>query len=164
MSKKIDTKGLVDKIEKITQKRIAEQKVVSLKQYRELKHLNEPPNLLVIEDDETVRKALARIFTGEGYKVIEASDGTQLSKVLDQSPLDMIVMDVGLPWINGFELAQLMKEHRDLKSIPLIFVTARTSEVDMKKGFAIGADDYITKPFDVEKIKKTVRTLLKLSK
>jgi two-component system aerobic respiration control protein ArcA len=164
MAKKIETKDLFAKIEKITKERLAEQKVVSLQQFRQMKHLTEPPTLLVIEDDETMRKALSRIFEDEGYKVITAADGTQLAKVLDDSPLDMIILDIGLPWINGFELAQLMKEHRDLKAIPLIFVSGRTSEADIKKGFAVGADDYITKPFDVDKIKKTVNTLMRLSK
>lgn len=164
MPKKFHTKDLVAKIEQMTKERISEQKVVSLDQFRHLKHMSEPPTLLIIEDDETMRKALNRIFEGEGYKVLTAADGTQLSRVLDDSPIDMIILDIGLPWVNGFELAQLMKEHRDLKLIPLIFVSGRTSEADIKKGFSVGADDYITKPFDIEKIKKTVKTLLKLSK
>ena len=164
MAKKFQTKDFVDKIEQIMKERISEQKIVSLDQFRRISHQTEPRTLLIIEDDETLRKALARIFEDEGYRVLMASDGTQLSHVLNDTPIDLIILDIGLPWINGFELAQLMKEHRDLKHLPLIFVSGRTSEVDIKKGFSVGADDYITKPFDVEKIKKTVRTLLKLSK
>lgn len=165
MSKsRINIKDLVKKIEKITKERITQDGVVNLEDYRELKRKQKPRTILVIEDDETMRSALKRIFEGEGYKVKTAADGTQLSVVLDDSPIDLIVLDIGLPWINGLELAKLLKEHDDLKSIPLIFVSGKTSDFDVKRGFDAGADDYIKKPFDIEKIKKTVATLLKLSK
>ncbi len=128
-----------------------------------MKNKAEPATLLVIEDDETMRAALKRIFESEGYRVITAADGTQLSSVLEDQSLDMIILDIGLPWINGFELAELMKDHADLKRIPLIFISGLTSDADVKRGFEVGADDYIKKPFDVEKIKKTVNALMKLA-
>lgn len=118
---------------------------------------------MIIEDDATMRKALQRIFESDGYILKLAADAMELSKVLDDSPVDMILLDVGLPWVNGFELAQLLKEHKDLKNLPLIFVSAQNTQEDMKRAFEIGADDFIKKPFDVEKLKKTVRVLLKLS-
>ena len=163
MSKKIDTKDLVGKIEKITKSRIASQSVVSLDQFREVKKKLEPKTLLIIEDDESMRAALRRIFGGDGYVLKMAADATELASVLDDKPIDLIVLDVGLPWVNGFELAQLLKEHHDLKTIPLIFVSGQADEDDMKRAFALGADDFIKKPFDVEKLKKTVHTLLKLN-
>jgi len=161
--KSLSTQDLINKIEKITRERIAKEKVVNLKDFREMKVKEEQVTLLVIEDDETMRAALKRIFEAEGYRVVTAADGTQLSDILDQYALDMIILDIGLPWINGFELAELMKEHIDLKQIPLIFISGRTSDEDVKKGFEVGADDYIKKPFDVEKIKKTVNALMKLA-
>ena len=145
-------------------KRIAEAKVVSLSEYKGLKFKKEQINLLVVEDDESIRLALKRIFESEGYNVKTAADGTQLSSVLDDSPLDLIILDIGLPWINGYELAKLMKENDDLKEIPLIFVSGRTSELDVKRGFDVGADDYIKKPFEMDHVKKAVNTLLKLNK
>jgi two-component system, OmpR family, aerobic respiration control protein ArcA len=162
VSKKIDTTDLVKKIEKITRERMREDSVVQLDKFRDLKK-SRPKTLLVIEDDETMRKALQRIFESEGMVVKCAADGTQLSEVLDDNPIDLIILDVGLPWINGLELAKLLKEHDDLRSIPLIFVTGKTGDLDVKRGFDAGADDYIKKPFDIEKIKKTVHTLLKLN-
>ncbi len=161
--KPFNAKDLVAKIEKITKERITKNKVVSLDDLRELKKKDIPYTLLVIEDDETIRMALKRIFESEDYRVIAAADGTQLSQVLDDTPIDMVILDIGLPWINGFELAELMKAHIDLKNIPLIFISGRTGEEDIKRAFAVGADDFIKKPFDIEKIKKTVRTLLKLA-
>ena len=160
---KIDTKELVKKIEKITRAKMAEEDVVSLAEFLQLKNRKEPKTILVIEDDEIMRNALKRIFEAEGYRVRTVADGTQLSLVLDDTSIDLIMMDVGLPWINGFELAKLLKEHRDLREIPLIFVSGKTSPEDIKKGFEVGANDYIKKPFDVEKIKKAVKTLLHLS-
>jgi len=112
--------------------------------------------------DETMRLALKRIFEAEGYRVLVAADGTQLSAVLDESPLELIVLDIGLPWINGFELCKLLKENDDLKKIPLVFISAKTSELDVRRGFEVGADDYIKKPFNIDEVKNTVRTLLKL--
>ncbi|MCB0340650.1 MAG: response regulator [Pseudobdellovibrionaceae bacterium] len=158
----LDTRDLLNKIERLTQERMSQEEVVSLAEYRSLKNQVEPPSILVIEDDETMRKSLRRIFESEGYRVTTAADGTQLSQVLDVAPIDLIVLDVGLPWINGFELAKLMKEHDQLKHLPLVFVSGRSSEEDVKKGFELGADDYIKKPFDIEKIKKSISTLLKL--
>lgn len=162
-NKKINTKDLVNKIEKVTKTRIASQPVVSLADFRDAAKKEDPRVILVIEDDETMRMALKRIFESEGYVTKLAADATALSEVLDDTPIDLILMDVGLPWVNGFELAQLLKEHKDLKAIPLVFVSGKSSDDDMKRAFEIGADDYVKKPFDVEKLRKTVRTLLKLN-
>lgn len=163
MSKKINTKDLVSKIEKMTKAKIASQPVVSLDQFRDAKKKLEPKNLLIIEDDESMRSAYQRVFSSEGYILKMAADATELTKVLDDQVVDLIILDVGLPWINGFELGQLLKEHKDLKKIPLVFISASASQEDMKKAFDIGADDYIKKPFDIEKLKKTISTLLKLN-
>lgn len=165
MKKRINTKDLIDKIQILAKAKMSSQQVVSLDQVRNLSPKKEeaPKVILVIEDDETMRSAMRRIFEAEGYKVILAADGTQLSTVLDDTPLDLIVLDIGLPWVNGLELAQLMKQSADLKKIPLIFVSGKTSDEEMKQAFDVGADDFIKKPFDIERLKKTVRTLLKLA-
>lgn len=162
--KKINTKQFIEKIEKITRDKLLGKDVVSLNDYRELTQREDPQTILVIDDDETMRASLKRIFERDGYKVLLAADGTQLSTVIDDSPIDLIVLDIGLPWINGFEIAKLMKEHDDLKSIPLIFISGKTSELDVRRGFDVGADDYIKKPFEIEEIRKAVSTLVTLNK
>lgn len=161
--KKINAQDLITKIEKITKARMASQDVVQLDNFRELKQKLDQKTILVIEDDETMRNAMKRIFELDGFIVKLAADGTELSKVLDDASPDLILLDIGLPWLNGFELAQLLKEHRDLKKIPLIFVSGKTSDDDVKKAFELGADDFIKKPFEIEKLKKTVATLLKIN-
>lgn len=163
MSRKINTKDLVQKIEKLTKERMSKSDVVDMSDIRRLKERKLQRTILIIEDDETIRAALKRVFEGDGYRVLAAVDGTQLSSVLDDAPVDLIVLDVGLPWINGFELAEMMKANHDLKDIPLVFLSARTSEADVKRGFEVGASDYIKKPFDIEKVKRTVNTLIHLA-
>lgn len=162
--KKINTKSLVDKIEKVTRERIAGKAVVSLDAFRKVREKEDPPTVLIIDDDETMRLALKRMLETENYRVISAADASQLSIVLDDQPMDLIILDVGLPWINGFELAQMMKEHDDLKKIPIIFISAHKSDADIKRGFEVGASDYIKKPFDISQVKKTIKTILELNK
>ncbi|MBK7890117.1 MAG: response regulator [Bdellovibrionales bacterium] len=143
---------------------MAEGQVVDLAALRQLKAQKAKPTVLVIEDDETMRAALKRILETDGIDVRTAADGTQLGAALDNKMVDLIMLDIGLPWINGFELAKLLKEHPVLKSIPLIFVSGHTSDADVKQGFSVGADDYIKKPFDIEKVRRAVQALLKLNK
>lgn len=163
MKKKINARDLISKIEKIAKSRMAQESVIQLDHFRDLKNKMDPKVLLVIEDDETMRSAMKRIFEMDGFIVKMAADGMELSGILDDTSPDLILMDIGLPWLNGFELAQMLKEHKDLKKIPLIFVSGKTSEEDIKRAFEIGADDFIKKPFEIEKLKKTVATLLKIS-
>lgn len=142
---------------------MAKDGVVDLEGLRSLRSRKTQRTILVIEDDETIRLALRRVFEGEGYRVVAAADGTELSGVLDSDPVDLIVLDVGLPWINGFELAEMMKASPDLSEIPLVFLSAHTDQEDIKRGFKVGADDYIKKPFDIEKVKRTINTLIHLA-
>ncbi len=163
MSKKIDAKDLVAKIEKLARERMASGDVIDLRSLRELKEKKKRQSILVVEDDDTMRAALKRILESDGFDVKSAADGTQLGDALGDMSVDLILLDVGLPWINGLELAKLLKEHEALREIPLVFISGKTSEFDIKRGFEAGADDYIKKPFDIDNVKKTVRTLLKLN-
>jgi two-component system aerobic respiration control protein ArcA len=162
--KKIHTADLISKIEKIAKARMKDGEVVELQNFRDLKNKIDPKTILVIEDDETMRAALKKIFEMDGFVVKAAADGTELSGALDETPPDLILLDIGLPWLNGFELGQMLKEHKDLKKIPLIFISGKTSEEDIKKAFEIGADDFVKKPFEIEALRKTVEVLLKIQK
>lgn len=161
--KKVNTQDLIQKIERLAKERMTSGEVVDLASLRHLKKRDEPPLILIIEDDEVMRSAMQRIFESDNFAVRMASDGTELSRVLDEIAPDIILMDIGLPWINGFELGQLLKDHKDLKKIPLVFVSGQATDEDMKKAFDIGASDFIKKPFEIDMLRKTVRTLLKIS-
>lgn len=157
MAKKFITGDLIKKIEKLTKQRMSEQPVVSLDQFRDAHKKMNPQNILVIEDDETQRLSLKRILEAEGYVTILAADSAELATVLDQDwDLHLILMDIGLPWINGFELAEMMKQHQDLKKIPLIFLSAQAEQEDFARAREVGAADYIKKPFDIEKLKAVI--------
>lgn len=163
MSKKVDTKDLVERIAKLARERMSQASVISIEDIKKSQALPPPKTLLIIEDDETVRKALERIFLEDGYRLLLARGASDLALVLGDGPVDLILLDIGLPWINGFELAEMMKSHRDLKQVPIVFISGQKDREAMKKGFAVGAHDFITKPFDVGNVKKTVKTLLALN-
>ncbi len=161
MTKKLSTEELIKKIEKLTKQRLAEQPVVELDQFRDVKNKMNPIHILVIEDDETQRESLKRILESEGYIAKLAADAAELTTILDEDhEIHFIILDVGLPWINGFELAQMIKEHRELKNIPLIFLSAQAEESDFEKARAVGANDYIKKPFDIDKLKNRIKELI----
>lgn len=163
MKTKLNSKELAMRIAQLAQDKIAKDKVVSLADFKNLGDRKPPPTLLVIEDDDSIRKSLQRIFESCGYRVLLARDGVELTETLYDVVIDLIVLDVGLPWLNGFELAQALREQDTLKTVPLIFISGLDDIDSIKKGFRSGAHDFITKPFDIEKVIKTVRTLLKLS-
>lgn len=161
MNKKINIQSLVDQIEKITKEKIANESVVSLDEYRKLKNKkNQSLSVLVIEDDETMRKALVRLLEVEGYSVISAADGTQLEKVFSKDSVDLILLDVGLPWVNGLELTKVLKNHEDLKEIPVVLISGSGSQEDLDQGLSLGAEAYLKKPFDVEMLKSTIKNLI----
>ncbi len=160
MTKKLSTSDLIRKIEKLTKQRIAGQEVVALDQFRDAKNKIQPTTILVIEDEETQRNSLKRILESDGYQVKLAADSAELTSVLDEDhEIHFIIMDVGLPWINGFELAQMIKEHRDLKKIPLVFLSGQATDEDLQKAREVGASDYIKKPFDIDKLKTRIKEI-----
>lgn len=160
--KKIGTQELIQKIEKLTKQRMTSDSVVSLDQFRDLKNKLDPKTLLIIEDDESMQAALIRMLEPEGYILRMARDATELTNLLDDSHIDLILMDVGLPWIDGFELAEMLKQHATLREIPLLFVSGQATQEDMDKAFEIGADGFLKKPFEVSKLKSTIKELLEM--
>ena len=153
-------KTLRRKIESIKRQRIVSNKVVSLADFRELKERPETQTILAVDDDEVMRSALKRILETDGYQVVLAKDGLELSKVLETTPLDLILLDINLPWVDGFELCRLLKGHHSLKTVPLIMISGRSTPEDIKNGFDAGCADYVTKPFDVEEMSHKVRRIL----
>jgi DNA-binding response OmpR family regulator len=163
MSKTLNMSPVADKnlrrqIESIKRKKLASKKVVNLSDFRELNNKVEMKTILVVDDDEVMRSALKRILVDEGYNVMIAADGLELSKILETTKLDMILMDVNLPWVSGYELCGLIKDHHLLKDVPVIMVSARKTEEDIQAGFDAGCSDYVTKPFDIENMTEVINT------
>jgi DNA-binding response OmpR family regulator len=115
--------------------------------------------ILVVEDDVAIAYGLQKNLQFEGYEVLVATDGESgLKKAVDSRP-DLIVLDVMLPRMNGFEICETLRKKKI--DVPVIFLTAKTLEVDKILGFDLGADDYITKPFSVRELLSRVKTVLR---
>ncbi|OHC74037.1 MAG: hypothetical protein A3G18_10635 [Rhodospirillales bacterium RIFCSPLOWO2_12_FULL_58_28] len=115
-------------------------------------------HVLVVEDDDLVRQVVAKTLAAGGYRISEAIDGASMRRTLDDGPVDLVVLDINLPDASGFDLAQ---EIRSRSPAGLIFLTARKEEVDKLTGLEIGADDYLTKPFNPKELLTRVRNLLR---
>ncbi len=114
-------------------------------------------HILIVEDDKVLRYGLQKCLEEEGYIVRTAQNGQQASSQLQSETADLIILDVNLPDMDGFEL---YKSRISAKGIPTVFLTARDEEADMVKGFDLGAEDYITKPFSINVfVKKTAAVL-----
>lgn len=119
-------------------------------------------NILVIEDEENIRKIISRVLVREGFKVFEASNGEEGMDIIDKNNIDLIVLDLMLPKMNGY---QFTKELRDAKyDTPILMATAKQLPVDKHKGFLVGTDDYMTKPLDMDEFILRVKALLRRSK
>ncbi len=153
-------KSITKQIESIKRSKLCSKKIVSLEEFRELKKSVNAKAILVVDDDEMMRNALIRIFENENYKVLTACDGLELSKILENTRLDLIILDINLPWVDGFEVCRILKAHPIMKHIPLIFLSGRKQDEDVQRGFEYGCDDYITKPFDIQEITEAVSKLL----
>lgn len=114
--------------------------------------------ILVVDDETELLKAISILLKTSGYEVIAAQDGQEgLEKAKSLSP-DLIVLDILMPKMDGYEVCRLLKFDEKYKSIPIIMLTAKVQDIDKAMGKKVGADDYITKPFEtqdlVDKIKK----------
>lgn len=103
--------------------------------------------ILIIEDDDIVRKLIRKILVQEGYDVLEAGDGYSGVEVAQQKRPNLIVCDVMMPRLNGYQVLEMLQEEEITEAIPFIFLTAKAEKRDMRQGMQLGADDYLTKPF-----------------
>lgn len=119
--------------------------------------------ILVIDDDPVIIKLMQGVLTSNGYVVTLASEAPQgLEIAMKQCP-DLIILDVMMPIINGYNICRLMKSEEAHKHIPIILLTSRVTEEDRRIGKEVGADAYITKPFDTGVLLEKVRELLPVS-
>ena len=117
--------------------------------------------ILIVEDDRSINMGLAKNLKYEGYQVLSAEDGERgLRLAVDRKP-DAIVLDVMLPGASGFEVCRSLRRARI--HTPILILTARDQEVDKVMGLDLGADDYLTKPFDLAELKARARALMRRS-
>jgi DNA-binding response OmpR family regulator len=115
--------------------------------------------VLVVEDDEGIRSMLQKMLAKD-YTVVVAQDGQQGLLLAQKAKPDLLLLDVALPGIDGFDLATQIREEPNLKDVPLIFLTARDTPADTIKGIQAGAKHYITKPFKMSDVLKKLEHIL----
>ena len=117
--------------------------------------------ILVAEDDEPIRRALADALMGAGYRVLAAADGREALELLLSHDIDLALLDVNMPHINGFKLLKVMAG--ECPGVPSIILTAHGEEQDRVKGLTLGADDYVVKPFSIAELLARIAAVLRRS-
>jgi DNA-binding response OmpR family regulator len=124
--------------------------------------MNEDINILVVDDNQENLKVISSFLKEKQYRIALATDGESAIKILENNKIDLILLDIMMPGMDGFEVCQILKEKQETKDIPVIFLTARTETDDIVKGFQIGGVDYITKPFRKEELYARVQNHIQL--
>ena len=120
----------------------------------------DPTHLLVVDDDTGVLDLLRRYFSGQGFEVSTAASGAEMRGVLARATVDLVLLDLGLPGEDGFELTRQLRKGWNGA---LIIITGRGESVDRVIGLELGADDYVTKPFDLRELLARVRSVMRRS-
>ena len=119
-------------------------------------------NILLVEDDKNISKLMQAVLEQANYKPIPAYSSEEALDILDKLTIDLIVLDVMLPGMDGYEFAKMLRDHR--MEIPILMVTALGEMLDMATGFTQGADDYMTKPINEEEFILRIKALLRRAK
>lgn len=116
--------------------------------------------VLIIDDERELRTMLSSYLKKEGFETLEAADGPQGLESATKAEPDLIILDVGLPGIDGFEVLRRLRQRSD---VPVIMLTARSEEMDRVVGLTVGADDYVTKPFSPREVSARITAILRRS-
>ena len=119
-------------------------------------------NILVVEDDAGTRKLLCALLKSDGYNVLSAQDGAEALEVLDKNHVDLLVIDVMMPRMDGYTLTEQLRGGGS--TLPMLMLSAKDGAADVRRGFVVGIDDYMKKPFDVEELLLRIRALLRRAK
>lgn len=119
-------------------------------------------NIMVVEDDKNTRRLMETVLIQNGYNAISACDGEEALELLDKKQVDLIVLDVMMPGMDGFQLTRLLREGDCY--IPILMVTVRETPADKREGFLAGTDDYMVKPVDEEEMLLRINALLRRAK
>ncbi|MFW6227635.1 MAG: response regulator transcription factor [Bacteroidota bacterium] len=123
--------------------------------------IEKPIKILLVEDDPNLGEVLKDFLYNEGYSVDLEKDGQYGMEKINRRKYDLCILDIMLPNVDGFEIAKSLRKHD--QTTPIIFLTARTLKEDRIKGFKVGADDYLTKPFSTEELNLRIQAILKRS-
>jgi len=116
--------------------------------------------ILIVDDEADIIEILQFVLEAEGFECITAFDGEEGLKLAKEAHPDLIILDVMMPKINGYKICRLLKYDSKYKDIPILMITARSQEEDKVIGEETGADEYITKPFNVDYVAQRVKSFL----
>ena len=120
--------------------------------------------ILVVEDDVNPRKLMQAVLSQNGYEPVPAADGVEALDILDKKHIDLILLDIMMPRMDGYEFTEIIRGNQMLRDIPILMVTARETPADKRKGFLIGTDDYMVKPVDEDEMILRIAALLRRSR
>ncbi|MBT4125685.1 MAG: response regulator [Chloroflexi bacterium] len=119
------------------------------------------PTILVVDDHEEIREALAEILEEEGHNILQAADGLQALEIVSHSRPDVILLDIAMPGMDGLETLRRLKDQPESSNLPVIMVTAQGDRQNMVKAVQLGVRDYVTKPWEPGEVEMCVNWALK---
>jgi DNA-binding response OmpR family regulator len=120
--------------------------------------MHDSSTILLVDDEDSIQKLLAYPLERDGFRVLQARDGAEALELFEDERVDLVVLDLMLPKVDGLEVCKRLRAGSD---VPIIMLTARGDELDKVLGLELGADDYITKPFSIREFRSRVRALLR---
>jgi DNA-binding response OmpR family regulator len=120
--------------------------------------MQDSPTILLVDDENAIQKLLSFPLRRDGYRVVEARDGEAALNRFEEEKIDLVILDLALPKLDGLEVCRRLRAR---SVVPIIMLTARDEEIDKVIGLEIGADDYITKPFSIREFRSRVRAVLR---
>jgi len=119
-------------------------------------------NILIADDDKNTRRLFQAVLEKAGYSVFMAENGQEAMQIIDEEHIDLVVLDIMMPKMDGYEFTKLLREGNE--SLPVLMVSEKHMREDKKKGFLVGTDDYMTKPVDEEEMLLRIKALLRRAK
>ena len=118
------------------------------------------PNILIVDDEPNIVMSLEFLMRKNGYQVGIARNGTEALAAIAETPYDLVLLDVMMPDVDGYQVCRQLRQHPDRADTKVIFLSAKSREADVQKGYEVGADLYIPKPFSTRQLMEKVRELL----
>ena len=117
------------------------------------------PSVFIVDDDPGIIEAVAAVLSGEGYRVVGESDSRSALLAVLADPPDLLVLDVNMPGLNGWELCDILRRQTTTRGLPVLFLTGRTELRDQITALQVGGSDHLKKPFRAEELRRKVRAL-----